>query len=339
MEHISIVLPVLNGEETLHACLDSILAVDYPPQLLEVVAINDGSTDSTGRIFDSYREKFSIRGVGYTVITHEERKGRLVARENGARESEGPLLLFVDHRCVVSEGVLNVYTKRKYQPMISGIFQDPHKNLVSTFFSMVRRFIYRPYFGKSAPDVYIDAENFDRVAKGFCPFFCDKHLFLKSLPKAKGKHVNDDTAIFKNIIKKKKILRVADSPSEYLERNDFREMIWHFYERGPRFVNFYLKIKSRYTLFLIGIIMWPILAVISVIIAWLWSPLIFLPIVLVSVGCVSLLVRSFTELLALAVAGPVLLLVFTAGVYKGVVCEVGELSVVSSGRWYPPARM
>ena len=49
---ISVVVPVYNVAEELPRCLDSILAQSYSP--IEIIAVDDGSTDSSGKILDKY---------------------------------------------------------------------------------------------------------------------------------------------------------------------------------------------------------------------------------------------------------------------------------------------
>ena len=46
---VSVILPVHNGERWMAAKMDSILALDYPAELLEIVVVSDGSTDATER--------------------------------------------------------------------------------------------------------------------------------------------------------------------------------------------------------------------------------------------------------------------------------------------------
>ena len=54
MEKISVIIPVYNDEEYLAQCLDSVLRQTYSN--LEIILVDDGSTDSTPELCEKYRE-------------------------------------------------------------------------------------------------------------------------------------------------------------------------------------------------------------------------------------------------------------------------------------------
>lgn len=63
---VSIVTPVYNGESYLPPMLDSVLGQTYSE--IEMILIDDGSTDKTVQVAESYREKFATRGYGYRIV-------------------------------------------------------------------------------------------------------------------------------------------------------------------------------------------------------------------------------------------------------------------------------
>ena len=86
---ISVVVPVYNVAAYLPACLDSILAQDY--ENLEILLIDDGSTDASGEICDEYARKDSrIR------VIHQKNAGAAAAKNAGLRAATGKYLSFVD---------------------------------------------------------------------------------------------------------------------------------------------------------------------------------------------------------------------------------------------------
>lgn len=88
-ETVSIIIPVYNAEEKLQLCLKSILKQDYPN--FEVLLINDGSTDNSGKICDQYTQR------DHRLKTfHQKNGGVSNARNKGIEHSTGTFILFVD---------------------------------------------------------------------------------------------------------------------------------------------------------------------------------------------------------------------------------------------------
>lgn len=88
-ELISIIVPVYNIKEYLGRCVDSILAQTY--ENIEVLLVDDGSTDGTSLLVDELGKKDNrIR------VFHKENGGSSSARNLGIREAEGAYLGFID---------------------------------------------------------------------------------------------------------------------------------------------------------------------------------------------------------------------------------------------------
>lgn len=86
---ISVIVPVFNVEKYLRECLDSV--VNQTLHELEIICVDDGSTDSSGRILDEYAardERF--------VIIHQENQGQSSARNAGLKIFRGEYVLFLD---------------------------------------------------------------------------------------------------------------------------------------------------------------------------------------------------------------------------------------------------
>lgn len=86
---VSIIVPVFNVENYLDECLDSILNQTYKD--IEIIAINDGSTDNSLHILNTYKDKFSSM-----KILNQENKGQAQARNAGLEYATGDFILFID---------------------------------------------------------------------------------------------------------------------------------------------------------------------------------------------------------------------------------------------------
>lgn len=86
---ISVIIPVYNTKQYLKSCLDSVLAQTYTE--LEILFIDDGSTDGSSELLDSLVETDSrIR------IVHQANGGVCAARNRGIEEARGEYLSFID---------------------------------------------------------------------------------------------------------------------------------------------------------------------------------------------------------------------------------------------------
>lgn len=83
---------VYNGAPFLDAAIDSALAQDYPPELLDVVIVDDGSTDATPQILRAYRDRHPER---ITVI-RQENAGITAATNTAVAAARGELLAGLD---------------------------------------------------------------------------------------------------------------------------------------------------------------------------------------------------------------------------------------------------
>lgn len=86
---ISVIIPVYNVEAYLARCLDSVMQSTYP--CLEIICVDDGSTDGSAEILDQYKEKDArIR------VFSKENGGVSSARNLGLKKATGRFIAFVD---------------------------------------------------------------------------------------------------------------------------------------------------------------------------------------------------------------------------------------------------
>lgn len=86
---VSVIVPVFNAEKYLATCLDSLLAQTY--ECLEIILVDDGSTDASGVICDEYaRRDTRVR------VFHKENGGVSSARNKGLGVAGGEFVMFLD---------------------------------------------------------------------------------------------------------------------------------------------------------------------------------------------------------------------------------------------------
>lgn len=86
---VSVIVPIYNVEKYLEKCILSLITQTYTN--LEIILVNDGSTDNCGTICDRYaRQDSRIK------VFHQQNKGLSAARNTGVRNALGEILFFVD---------------------------------------------------------------------------------------------------------------------------------------------------------------------------------------------------------------------------------------------------
>lgn len=114
---ISIIIPVYNVKTYLQKCLDSIFAQHCDQ--IEVICIDDGSTDGSGDALDSYAAREPV-----LKVIHKENSGVSAARNDGIRQATGEYLLFVDSDDWLEEGSLHGLTERLSSNKVDILFSD-----------------------------------------------------------------------------------------------------------------------------------------------------------------------------------------------------------------------
>lgn len=126
---ISVIVPVYNVAQYLPQAVESILSQDY--EKLEVILIDDGSKDDSGRICDCY----AARDARVKVI-HQKNGGAAAAKNAGLRIATGEYLSFVDSDDYLES---NVYTymvnllKQEQADLVQFAFRNVYKNHTEDF--------------------------------------------------------------------------------------------------------------------------------------------------------------------------------------------------------------
>src|SRR3989339_2105127 len=86
---VSVIIPVFNGGAALKNCLKALKAQTYTGQI-EIVVVNDGSTDESSRVAKTFK------GI---ILIEQENKGRAVARNRGLFCIYGEIIAFTEEEC------------------------------------------------------------------------------------------------------------------------------------------------------------------------------------------------------------------------------------------------
>ena len=116
---VSVIVTAYNAEEFVERALDSVLRQTYPH--IEILAVNDGSTDSTAAILDRYQPR--VRAL------HQSNHGVCIARNRGAVETRGSLIAFLDAD--------DVWAPEKIATQVAAFTKYPHLGAVAGNFDEI----------------------------------------------------------------------------------------------------------------------------------------------------------------------------------------------------------
>lgn len=111
---LSVIIPAYNVEETLGRCVESVLGQGVDD--MEVIIVDDGSTDGTGKVCDSYG------GRGGVTVVHQKNGGLSEARNKGLDIAKGELITFVDSDDYIAPGT--------YKELVEMMEQHPTYDLL-----------------------------------------------------------------------------------------------------------------------------------------------------------------------------------------------------------------
>lgn len=133
---LSVIVPVYNVEKYLKRCVDSILRQDY--ENMEVLLIDDGSTDKSGKICDEL-----AKNSEKIKVIHQENKGLSEARNTGIDFAKGDYILFIDSDDFIEDEavceLMSICNEKQVDVALCHQ-QDDYENVVSSVINKTEKF-------------------------------------------------------------------------------------------------------------------------------------------------------------------------------------------------------
>lgn len=171
---ISVIVPVYNIEKYIGRCIESIVNQTY--NKLEIILVDDGSTDNSGIICDKYAKKDKR-----IKVIHKSNAGVSEARNIGINLSEGEYIGFVDGDDIIEPFMYEILLKNlKVNKSNISCCQIQTENLDGT--------ISKPEFKKStaySKNEIVNGFFFDEFIKGFIVSPCNKIILSEIIKKNK----------------------------------------------------------------------------------------------------------------------------------------------------------
>ena len=101
----SVIVPAYNEEESIHKTLVSLCNVAYPQEKMEIIVVNDGSTDNTKNIVEEFIREHPTRNI---MLINQENKGKGKAMNKGLEKAAGEFFACLDADSFVAQNALEV---------------------------------------------------------------------------------------------------------------------------------------------------------------------------------------------------------------------------------------
>ncbi len=105
---VTIIIPAYNEEKSVGATIDSIIDLDYPKECIEIIAVNDGSTDNTHRVVEEAIERHA--GYGIRLI-NQPNQGKAAALNKALETARGEFFACLDADSFVEKATLKKMLK------------------------------------------------------------------------------------------------------------------------------------------------------------------------------------------------------------------------------------
>ena len=231
---VSIIVPVYNVEKYLSKCLDSL--VNQSLNDIEIIVVNDGSTDHSQTIIDQYVKEYKGKVFSYV----KENGGLSSARNLGIQKANGEFIAFVDSDDYVDldmfEKMYLKAIKTKSEIVVCGItFQYENKALLNYIF-------HEDIYGcslKDQPDIMLYSNSYACNKIFQRKMWLDNHFIFPN-------QVYEDSALIYNVLYSAHKIEVVNIPFYQYNRvnensivNTINEKIFDIFKSCDSLLNFY----------------------------------------------------------------------------------------------------
>lgn len=198
---ISVVIPVYNVEKYLKECLDSVVGQTY--KNLQIILVDDGSTDTSGAICDDYAKKDER-----ITVVHQKNQGAGAAKNTGLELVEGEYLSLIDS---------DDYIDEKFYETLLRAMESYDADVVQCLFDncFLDRSLKRQYYFSTDKTRKVKAKHFlfETLYDWKYAVFWNKLFKTKLLGEARfpvGRKIDDEFFTYKLVCKAKLIVNINE---------------------------------------------------------------------------------------------------------------------------------
>ncbi len=234
---ISVVIPCYNEERNIMKCLNSVFASNYDKKKIEVIVVDDGSTDNTVTLLKKHSKKIRIIAGKH--------QGKSVSLNLGCKKAKHDYILTIDADVILDKNAIRRIVrpfKDKNVGAVNGSSLIRNSNTVLTWFQKLE-YLLNNHIRKSFSDVFNNSVWF------FGAFACYRKSLLQKIKYFKQDTLTEDMEISLGIYYQSyKIKHVYDAIGYTLAPNTIKEIIkqrTRWWLGGLQALNKHRKLFSR----------------------------------------------------------------------------------------------
>lgn len=220
---VSILIPAHNEENVIGKLLEKMTELSYPKEKLEVILVDDASSDNTGKIAEEYAKKYK-----FIKVLHRDGgiggKGKPAALNAGFRQSTGEIVICFDADYLPNSGIIIKLVEKFADPNVGAVQGRPvvlneSKNIVTRLIALERIGGYR--VDQEARDILGLIPQFGGTVGGF------RRSILESLGGFDESMLTEDTDLTFQVLLAGYKTRYAEDAECYEEAVDSWKAYWH----------------------------------------------------------------------------------------------------------------
>lgn len=321
---VSVIVPVYNEQAWIHRSLTAILdAGDRAGLPLDVVVVDDGSTDSTPALV----QELAAADPRVRLVS-QANAGRMAARLTGARAARHPWMLLVDARVIIDHDSLRwllaqAPTHPEARVWCGHVEVDTRGNLPAAFWDALARIGWRAYL-RDPRVLSFGGDDFDRYPKGTGCLLIERDYFTHLAESFESLYdvehlASDDTRLLRRAATERRIWLAPGFRFTYHGKSGWGGFRRQALFRGTTFVDSYFGQSMPLTVALLGAtgvgfalavtaVLKPVVGLPALALAWVAVP-----------AAVATTGGTRRHVLAAAVMTPPFVALFGAGVLRGYV--------------------
>jgi len=189
---VSVIVPVYNSGKYLRLCIESVINQSY--KNIEIILINDGSTDNSGEIFNAY----ALSDNRIRVI-HTRNNGPAAARNIGIENSKGSFIFFIDSDDFIENNAINLLIEN-YQRTKADMIVGDFKKIQDDISDSGHNAAFSSSKLLKKPDIINYVRSYLKKPNRFPLFvYCWGRLFKSSIIKDNNIYFNPDLRTFEDV--------------------------------------------------------------------------------------------------------------------------------------------